>query len=386
MNSVILELSSAKENNKLVNIYLNSGDIFYTGYVKKLNNDEIVIATYESSGLADGYVAIKTSFIESVETSSDDLSSIEEKMEIARQSGLFEFRPSEINFGSDMNLFPQIIIQAYINHEIILIHDNEENSFYTGIVKTINNESFDFNRMNKFDFTDKQVVTMGFNQSMIIEFQGRELSVMSKVFNEVSENNIAHVAESINNIIDILSTSYHHHQLIEVRCRYNNHFFYVGEVIMLNDEGIILKVVDMSGQFGGYVYIKMNGIEKVTIGNDYLELVELMREQNMKDNHVTQPVLNDVREFDSTEDNMSSILLQSMNKKQLIRIQLKSGLSYLGYPSKIMSETIKFNLLDETATFFIYGKEIALSDIVEIGFEYIYAYLDEQKLKSNGDM
>lgn len=386
MNSVIAQLSAAQDKNQLVNIYLNSGDIFYTGYVQKVNNDELVIATYESSGLADGYVAIKTSLIESVETSSDDLSSIEEKMAIANQVGLFESRPTDLQFDSDINLFPQIIIQAYINHEIILIHDNDESRFYTGIVQKINNESFDFYRLDKFNFIDNQVATMGFNQSMIIEFQGRELSVMSKVVDKVSKNNIAHTAESINNIIDILATSYHHHQLIEVRCRYNDHFFYVGEVIMLNDDGIILKVVDMSGQFGGYVYIKMNGIERVTIGNDYLELVELMRQQNVVDNRIAQPVLNDSREFDSTEDNMIAVLSQSMNKKQLIRIQLKSGTSYLGYPSKIMDDTMKFNLLDETTTFFIYGKEIALSDVVEIGFEYIYAYLDEQRLKANGDM
>lgn len=169
MNSVIAQLSAAQDKNQLVNIYLNSGDIFYTGYVQKVNNDELVIATYESSGLADGYVAIKTSLIEIVETSSDDLSSIEEKMAIANQVGLFESRPTDLQFDSDINLFPQIIIQAYINHEIILIHDNDESRFYTGIVQKINNESFDFYRLDKFNFIDNQVATMGFNQSIRLQ-------------------------------------------------------------------------------------------------------------------------------------------------------------------------------------------------------------------------
>lgn len=155
---------------------------------------------------------------------------------------------------------------------------------------------------------------------------------------------------------------------------------------MLNDSGAILKVVDMSGQFGGYVFIRMNGIQRVTVGNDYLELVQLMKDQNIADNNASQPVLNDSREFDSTEDNLNAILTQSMNKHQLIRLQLKSGSNFLGYPEKIGPESMKFSLLDETVNFFIYGQKIPLNDIVEVGFEYIYAYLDEQRLRRKGDM
>ena len=386
MNSIIADLNAAMSKKQLVNIYLNTGDIFYTGYIETYNDDEVIIATYESSGLADGYVAMKTAIIESVERQSEDLDSIKEKMLIAKDEGLMESKPSELHFDTNNNLFPQILIQAYLNQEVILIHDNEAERFYTGMVKKINNDSFKFFRINKFDFMQNELVTMGFNQSMIIEFQGRELSVMSKVMDKVKENNIAKTAESINNIIDLLNDSFHHHNLVEVRCRYNDHFFYVGEVIMLNDSGAILKVVDMSGQFGGYVFIRMNGIQRVTVGNDYLELVQLMKDQNIADNNASQPVLNDSREFDSTEDNLNAILTQSMNKHQLIRLQLKSGSNFLGYPEKIGPESMKFSLLDETVNFFIYGQKIPLNDIVEVGFEYIYAYLDEQRLRRKGDM
>ena len=67
MNSIIADLNAAMSKKQLVNIYLNTGDIFYTGYIETYNDDEVIIATYESSGLADGYVAMKTAIIESVE-------------------------------------------------------------------------------------------------------------------------------------------------------------------------------------------------------------------------------------------------------------------------------------------------------------------------------
>ena len=82
MNSIIADLNAAMSKKQLVNIYLNTGDIFYTGYIETYNDDEVIIATYESSGLADGYVAMKTAIIESVERQSEDLDSIKEKKDI----------------------------------------------------------------------------------------------------------------------------------------------------------------------------------------------------------------------------------------------------------------------------------------------------------------
>lgn len=386
METIVAQLDEAIAEHKLINIYLNDGDIFYTGYAVRLNQVELLVSTYESSGLADGYVTIKTTLIESVEFDSEDLDRIKEKMAIIYSDGLMEAKPNPIDFDSNMHLFPQVLIQAYLLHSIVLIQDIDSQEFYTGIVKVIKNHTFDFLRLDKFNFMNNQVDTWTFDEIQIIEFQGRELNTMSQVIEQIPTHQNAQIAESINGIIDLLNYSFHHDKFVELRGRYNNHFFYVGKVIMLNDQGVILKVVDMAGQFGGYVFIKLNGIERVSMDNDYLTLITLMEQSNQKHHQLSQPVLNDMREFDSTEDNFLGLLNQSMQQRKLIRLQLKNGSSFLGYPARIGSEQIKFSLLDETATFFIYGKQIALNDIVEIGFEYIYAYLDERRLKLNGDM
>jgi hypothetical protein len=386
METIVAQLNEAISKHQLINIYLNTGDIFYTGYVVRFNQTEVLVSTYESSGMADGYVVIKIDLIESIEFNSEDLSRIKEKMAIVHNDGLMEAKPMPIDFDSDIHLFPQVLIQAYLSHSIVLLQDTSSQEFYTGIIKVIKNDTFDFLRLDKFNFMNNQVDTLTFDSIQIIEFQGRELNVMSQVVNQLPVHQTPRTAESINNIFDLLNYSFHHSCFIEVRSRYNDHFFYVGKVIMLNDQGVILKVVDMAGQFGGYVFMKINGIERVSIDNDYLNLITLMEHDNQNQNCLSQPVLNDMREFDSTEDNFLGLLNQSMQQRKLIRLQLKNGSSFLGYPAKIGPELIKFSLLDETGTFFIYGREVALNDIVEIGFEYIYAYLDERRLKLNGDM
>lgn len=390
MNEIIRQLDMAQQENQLVNVYLTDGDIFYTGYIAKYNDQEVLISTYESSGLADGYVALRTAAIEEIETQSEDIDRIEEQMQMAMQDNLMEAKPAALNFDSDVNLFAQIIIEAYLKKDILLVQDMDSRLFYTGKVQSIKNETFDFLRINKFDASKNEVITLTFAQVKLMEFQGRELSVMSNVIENVNPaNNVPHTAESINNIIDVLNRAFSTKEFVEVRGRYNDHFFYVGQVIMLNDSGIVLKVVDMAGQFGGYVFMKMNAIEKVRTGNDYLQLISLMRDDNVKEHRYCQPVLNDSREFDSTEDNFMAILNQSRQKRELIRLQLKNGTSFLGYVDNTKRPAdgcINFNLLDETATFIIYHREFKLNDIVEIGFEYIYAYLDERRLKAKGDM
>ncbi|UQS84416.1 hypothetical protein MOO46_03945 [Apilactobacillus apisilvae] len=387
MNSILEQISNARLNNLLVNIYLTSGDVFYTGYIYQYNQNEVLVKTYESTAMADGFVSIKVSNIESIEYQSEDLDRIEEKMVIVDNDHLIQFSPKEPNFVSNIHLFQQILIQSYLDKQMILLQENDSEKFFTGITTKINNDGIDFLVINKFKLAENYIKHLSFDNIRLIEFQGRELETMSKVISKMNTHDqVSQTTKSINHIIELLTQSFDNQSFIEVNARYNDSYFYVGKVIMINDEGIILRVVDMSGQFGGYVLMKMIAIDSVTINTDYLSIVQLMVQNNIQSSIVQQPVLNADRQFDATENNLSLILNQSMNTRNLIRLQLKNGNAFLGYPSLIDTEYIEFNLLDETRTFFINDKKIAINDIVEIGFDYIQAYIDERRLKLNGDL
>ncbi|TPR15672.1 hypothetical protein [Apilactobacillus timberlakei] len=387
MEYVLEEIRKAYLNHLLVNIYLVSGDIFYTGYIDRYNEHEVLVKTYESTAMADGFVAIKLFSIESIERKSEDLDRIEEKMVVVENDNLLQFSPKPVNFASKINLFQQILIQSYLDKQMMLIQENDSEKFYTGIIKKVNNDSIEFLVINKFKLSENYLKNFAFSNIRLIEFQGRELETMSKVIDKVSpSDSIAHTAKSINHIIEMLTHSFDQQSFIEVNARYNHNYFYVGKVIMINEDSIILKVVDMAGQFGGYVLMRMLAIDSVTINTDYLKIMQLMVQNNIKQKIERQPVLNADRQFDITENNLLLLLNQSLRMKHLIRLQLKNGNVFLGYPSLITNEYIKFNLLDETRTFFINDKEIPVNDIAEIGFDYIQAYLDERRLKLNGDL
>ncbi|TPR25062.1 hypothetical protein DY102_01145 [Apilactobacillus timberlakei] len=387
MEYVLEEIRKAYLNHLLVNIYLVSGDIFYTGYIDRYNEHEVLVKTYESTAMADGFVAIKLFSIESIEHKSEDLDRIEEKMVVVENDNLLQFSPKPVNFASKINLFQQILIQSYLDKQMMLIQENDSEKFYTGIIKKVNNDSIEFLVINKFKLSENYLKNFAFSNIRLIEFQGRELETMSKVIDKVSpSDSIAHTVKSINHIIEMLTHSFDQQSFIEVNARYNHNYFYVGKVIMINEDSIILKVVDMAGQFGGYVLMRMLAIDSVTINTDYLKIMQLMVQNNIKQKIERQPVLNADRQFDITENNLLLLLNQSLRMKHLIRLQLKNGNVFLGYPSLITNEYIKFNLLDETRTFFINDKEIPVNDIAEIGFDYIQAYLDERRLKLNGDL
>lgn len=387
MEYVLEEIRKAYLNHLLVNIYLVSGDIFYTGYIDRYNEHEVLVKTYESTAMADGFVAIKLFSIESIEHKSEDLDRIEEKMAVVENDNLLQFSPKPIHFASKINLFQQILIQSYLDKQMMLIQENDSEKFYTGLIKKVNNDGIELLVINKFKLSENYSKNFAFSNIRLIEFQGRELETMSKVIDKVSPNDsIAHTAKSINHIIEMLTHSFDQQNFIEVNARYNHNYFYVGKVIMINEDSIILKVVDMAGQFGGYVLMRMLAIDSVTINTDYLKIMQLMVQNNIQRKIERQPVLNADRQFDITENNLLLLLNQSLRMKRLIRLQLKNGNVFLGYPSLITNEYIKFNLLDETRTFFINDKEIPVNDIAEIGFDYIQAYLDERRLKLNGDL
>ncbi|WP_105956451.1 hypothetical protein [Apilactobacillus quenuiae] len=387
MEYVLEEIKKAYLNHLLVNIYLVSGDIFYTGYIDRYNDHEVLIKTYESTAMADGFVAIKLFSIESIEHKSEDLDRIEEKMVVVENDNLLQFSPKSINFASKVNLFQQILIQSYLDKQMILIQENDSAKFYTGIIKKVNNDGIELLVINKFKLSENYLTSFAFGNIRLIEFQGRELETMSKVIDKVQPSNlIAHTAKSINHIVEMLTHSFDQQSFVEVNARYNHNYFYVGKVIMINEDSIVLKVVDMAGQFGGYVLMRMLAIDSVTVDTDYLNIMQLMVQNNIQQSTEEQPVLNADRQFDVTENNLLLLLNQSLGMKHLIRLQLKNGNVFLGYPSLITNEYIKFNFLDETRTFFINDKEIPVNDIAEIGFDYIQAYLDERRLKLNGDL
>lgn len=67
MNSKVNDLQYALRTGALVNVYQVDDDIVYTGFVLNMDEQGIIVATYDDGGEEDGAVYLSYSTVESVE-------------------------------------------------------------------------------------------------------------------------------------------------------------------------------------------------------------------------------------------------------------------------------------------------------------------------------
>ncbi|WP_220751184.1 hypothetical protein [Apilactobacillus xinyiensis] len=387
MNTIYSDLQNAFENRTLINVYQEDEDVFYTGYVNRINDDETLLSTYDSLGLADGMVCLKNSVITEVEFESDDLSDIKLRMSISEDDNFIDFYPNSLSFATNINLFEQIIIQSMLDKQVILVQDLSSNHFIEGLITHVSDNDFQIKNVDKFHFSNKKETKINFANIKLVEFQGRELTILSRCLDVFKRDSLPTIIKrEHHDILDGLKFAYDNQQLVEIRSRYNKRYFYVGQIISLSDSQLVIKVVDMAGQFGGYVLMKNFAVHNLIVQSDYLFLIQKFIDMNKHYHMESQPVLNFEREFDSQDDLFLDIINQSKKLKYLIRLQLSNGNNFMGYPVNLDDENVYINQLDETKTFLILNKKITLTDIVELSFGYVDAYLVREILSLRGEI
>lgn len=164
--------------------------------------------------------------------------------------------------------------------------------------------------------------------------------------------------------------------------------FFVGFVNALNSDSVLLNLVDMTGQFGGYTLCRQSLIESVTVQSDYLQtmcgFIELNRQYELD----VQPVLNNERLFDATTDLFEAILRQSGTFNNLVHLTTENPMlpAMTGYPGAITNGHFIFYSVDEENQINHVGTLIELDQVVELSFGYMDAYLLEKRLKSTGNL
>ncbi|WP_054700642.1 hypothetical protein [Secundilactobacillus odoratitofui] len=98
--------------------------------------------------------------------------------------------------------------------------------------------------------------------------------------------------------------------------------FFVGRVNTLSADSVIIDLVDMTGQFGGYWLVKLPAIAQVITQSDYLNVIDTYIAIDQRLGVGVQPGLNDERLFDATTDLFQTVLSQAAAFHHVIRLQL----------------------------------------------------------------
>ena len=391
MTTVFQQLQQARKQHALVNLYQASQEIIYTGYVVALDQTAVVLDTYDDGGLRDGAVLVTLPVISAVTLSGQDLTNMAFRIKNAQLEQFIKLTPQPLFFSPQQPLLPQLLRQALRQQYFILLNVTTAAGFLEGVVQKIEQEQFTFKVFDKFDFSQQRVVTLPFSALQIVELQGKELSLAGKFVREVpSRQHCTEIAYTVPDAITRqLQLAQQKQQLVMFYTLNDQDSFYVGKVNTLNKTSVVFNLLDMNGQFGGYILLRLAEIQTLFTQADYLQMMAYFAAVNRERHFTKQPVLNDERLFDGGTDLFAALIQQARVLARVLRVRLRQSTdTFIGIPLQFDGNlvTLQDLTIPEAAEDLSAQEPVSFSvaDVGELAFDYLDAYLTERQLKENG--
>ncbi|PWG00082.1 hypothetical protein [Levilactobacillus bambusae] len=385
MDEISEDLNHAYNDQLLIDVFPKNQSIVYTGRVLALDYTGVVLRTYDDYGLTDGAVYLSLDVIDWIDFDSDDLDRMNFRIRVAK-SDLVEPVQIEIPFDSMSGLMTQITSWSMANQQVIMLMQNDDPAYYEGIVTDVMLDEAILQTVNKFDFLNQPSLVIPFDSISVIEFSGKELTMESTANDTIAKKDHVDklVFESRSGIADSLADHVDSEQLLMITPQQHTDMSYVGTVAALNQEAVLLKLVDMVGQFGGYVLIARRNIASVTTASDYLTSMQVYVMINEVLGTASQPVLNDERLFDSTDDLFLELISQAVHFNRLVRIRMHDGQNELIYPLSLQNDQLDYAVVDGSEILSMRNKPVSIREIDELAFDYLDVYLVTKENQSNG--
>jgi hypothetical protein len=282
----------------------------------------------------------------------------------------------------------QLVDHAHSDHQVVLLVLADNDNYLEGQVQAITDQTITFTTFDKFDFKNKTQQVIPLDSIQILEFCGNELLLESAFVKTAHAHQETVKVSEPDDVDATLNNALAQHQLIAIRSADGSDMFFVGFINTLNADSVLLNLIDMTGQFGGYTLCRRSLIESVTTQSDYLQTMRGFIELNRQYELNVQPVLNDERLFDGTTDLFESILRQAATFNNLVHITTENPMlpAMTGYPGALTNGHFIFYNVDDDNQINHVGTMIELDQVVELSFGYMDAYLLEKRLKSTGNL
>ncbi|AMV60789.1 hypothetical protein ADU72_0773 [Pediococcus damnosus] len=386
MDSVLYDLEFAKNDQRLANVFPKEQETFYTGFVNSIGADGVILNTYDDTGQADGAVYVQFDAIENVEFDSPDLDNMLETIQIAENDQLFTVMDRIPDFVSTSDLIKQVVEDAYKNEQFLVLTRSDLENYQEGKVTAVHENDFEMHLVDKFDLTHEVLTTIKYTEAEIVEFSGRELAVETATWPEIAKQQ----PESRLTLTDtkdfyaVLKNAEQKQELITINDETKSSNFFVGTVNAVNKSEVLCNLVDMAGQFGGYSLIRLDAIVSITLKSDYMQVMEAFINYQKKNQTFVQPVLNEERLFDATDDLIMALIKQTETFSRVLSISLLTGAREMGYITDVTTDTFRFHVIDADLYVDQTGIEIVIEDVDELSFDFLNAVLIENHLRDKG--
>ncbi len=382
MSDIFETLTSAKADYQLINVYQLDSDDFYTGIVIALDQQSVVLATYNENGIKDGFVLILLSAIADVELSSTDLERMTFRIKMVRKKQLMvpSFLYRELSFDEYAPLVEQVLALTFQERQLILfgLHDKED--YYEGIITGLG-EVLTFSYFNRFNYTKSKKMTINMDDVEVIEFGGLDLYLGKLLYLSEPTHRAMVRIEATDMLPLFLQKAQAEDMLISLQPKDVTDNFFVGRVLRLTDDSVVMQLLDMTGQFGGYVGLRLSEIANIAAESDYLNTVDFYQQENKKRGLLVQPVLRADWPLEAP-DLWPALIRYAQDQHHVLRMRFKadSDNSYLGFVTDFDENQFNFTLLDDDEDTEAV-LEVPLADCLEIAFDYLTGYLLEEEYR-----
>jgi hypothetical protein len=389
MQSILAELQAAQRDHQLINIYQAAHDVVYTGYVLFLNESGVVLQTYDDAGLQDGMVYLRLPIIDEIEVDSDDLTSMQFRMQLAQDEHFITSFQFAFQFVAAQPLLPQLLQQAQVRQTMLMFVLANDERYLEGRVHDVTEDTVVLQLFDKFDYTNQALLMLPQTQIQLVEFQGKELSLETYLLRQqpLPTHVLSQRATTPTAIQAMLKGAEQDGRLVALGDANDNDMFFVGFVNTVNTDSVVLNLIDMNGQFGGYVLMQLSELNSVTNQSDYLHTMTAFVRRNQQRGLTKQPILNDERLFDPSVDLFRTLVQQALTFRRLIRIRTSAWEgAMVVLPLAVDDETLTFRIFESESEDDPDQMSIAFTELVEIAFDYLDLYLLTQELKASGEL
>ncbi|MCT3034652.1 hypothetical protein [Pediococcus parvulus] len=386
VDSILYDLEFAKSDQRLANVFPKAQETFYTGFVNSIGADGVILNTFDDTGQADGAVYIQFDAIDNVEYDSPDLDNMMETIQIAEADHLITITDQIPEFDQTSDLIKQVVEAAFNSREFLVLTRSDLQNYQEGTVAAVRENDFEMTLVDKFNLMHRVDATIKYTEAEIVEFSGRELAVESAMWPKIAaqdpESRLTITDES--SFYKVLKTAEKKQTLITINDETKSSNFFVGTVNSVNEEEVLCNLVDMAGQFGGYSLIRMDTIASITLTSDYLQVINTFVQYQKEHQTFVQPVLNEERLFDATDDLFLAIIKQAETFSRVLSITLITGAREMGYITELGEETFRFHVIDPDLYVDQTGVEVTIEDVDELSFDFLNAVLLENHLRDKG--
>lgn len=118
-----MSLMTALNEGLMINVYQRDTDDFYTGYVKALGNNAVILATYNDAGIADGSVWLNFAAIAQVEFAGVDLDDMQFRISVAESEHFLSLAGQEkpLKFDATNDLLGQLVTQVQASQQVVMV-------------------------------------------------------------------------------------------------------------------------------------------------------------------------------------------------------------------------------------------------------------------------